>query len=120
MLHRMSRFQRSQDSVGIYRCAPEYFVAHRVCKSIENRGTTTADGPLANATRANRCFRIRNVERFPLHIVRHIQDSGGPVLVEALCHRDAIMRVVHPLLADGVGDTQCRSAEDLTAERSRM
>ena len=62
---------------AVHRRAPEDFVAERVRKSVEDRHASGADRRLADAARADRRFRIGNVERGPLHLDRRIQNGGG-------------------------------------------
>ena len=57
---------------------------------------------------------------FHCHIYRNIQNRRRPVLVKALGDGNAILRVDHPLLPDGVADAQRRTSEDLAAQRRWM
>ena len=56
----------------------------------------------------------------PLHVHRHVENRWRLVLVEPRRKHRAVVRVVHPLLADRMTHPQNRAAEHLAAERARM
>ena len=120
MLHRPPSFERGQDGVEVDRCAPEDFVSQRIRKRVQDGGASTADRRLAHASRAHRRFRIRNIQRRPLHVHRHIENRWRLVLVESRRKHGAVVRVEHPLLADRMAHPEDRAAEHLAAERARM
>ena len=113
---RPARFERRQNHVGSHRRAPEDFVSQRVGKSVQDRAAPRADRRLADAARADRRFRIGNVQRGPLHVRRRVENRRRLVVVEALGQRHAVVLVVDPLLADRVADAQHRPAQHLAAE----
>src|SRR5580698_9438930 len=79
MLHRPARFER-----------------------VQNRRAPSGNWRLADAARANRRFRVGNIERTPLHVDRNVENGRRLVLVEALRNHLAVMRIEYPLLTDGV------------------
>ena len=102
---------------SVDRRAAEDLVAERVGKRVQDRAAPAAHRRLADAARADRRFRIGNVERRPLHVHGHVENRRRLVVVEALAKRNAVVLVVDPLLADGVADAEHRAAEHLAAQR---
>src|SRR5690242_14604750 len=116
MLHWPPSFERSQNRVGVDGRPPEDLVANRVREGVQDGGTTASDRRLADTAGADRSFRIRNIQRCPLHVHWNIQGRWRPVVVEPLGNHFAVMRVEYPLLAYRVANTQRRPAENLAAK----
>src|SRR5215471_20000350 len=104
LFHRPARFERCQDRVQVHWSAPEDLISQSVRKSIQDSAATRADWRFADATRADRSFRIGDVQRFPFHVHRQIENRRRLVVVEPLRQRDAVVLVVDPLLSDGMAD----------------
>src|SRR5580658_8878866 len=102
MLHRPSRFERSQDGDGVDRCAAENFISERIRECVQNGGTAATHRRLPDATRAHRSFGIGNIHRRPLHVHRNIENRWRLVLIETRRKHRAVMRVIHPLLTNRV------------------
>src|SRR5580658_2596972 len=107
MLHRLAGFERGQNRVSVHWRALENLVAERIRKRVQNRRAPSGNWRLADAARANRRFRVGNIERTPLHVDRNVENGRRLVLVEALRNHLAVMRIEYPLLTDGVANAQC-------------
>src|SRR5258706_51437 len=117
LFHGVPSFERSQNCVCHYRSAAENVVAQSVGQRVQNRHATGANRRLADTARADRRFRIGNVNRIPLHVHRNVQDGGRTVGVEALGLRPPVMLVVNPFLPGRVADAEHGAAENRAAER---
>src|SRR5208283_4076913 len=120
MLHRMSRFEGSEYGVGVDGRALKNLITKGVRERVQDGGTATSNGRFAHSTGADRCLRIRNIERRPLHIYGHIQNCWRLVLVKARREHGAVVRVVYPLLANRVSNAQNGAAEHLATKRAGM
>src|ERR1700693_74221 len=120
MLHRAARFERRQNRVGVHRCALENLVPERIREGIQDGGTPASNRWLTDTASAHGRLRIRNVQRSPLHVDRHVQYGRRFVVVEAFGNHLPIMRIEHPLLSDRMANAQDRTAEHLTTQRSGM
>src|SRR5208283_6162210 len=89
-------------------------------KRVQDGGAPASNGRFAHATGADRRFRIRNIERRPLHIYGHVQYCWRLALVKACREHGAVVRVVHPLLANRMSHAQNGPSKDLTAKRAGM
>src|SRR5207248_10898912 len=65
-------------------------------------------------------FGIRNVQRRPLHIARHIQDGWRLGVMEPAGNGVAVLRIENPLLTNRMTNAQNRSADHLSAQRLGM
>src|SRR5271167_3176009 len=120
MLHGVSRFEGSEYGVSVDGRALKNLITKGVRKRIQDRGAPASYGRFAHATGADWCLRIRNIERRPLHIDGHIQYCWRLVLVKARREHGAVVRVVHPLLANRMSNPQNGPSKDLTAKRAGM
>src|ERR1035437_6518972 len=120
MLHGMPRFEGSEYSVGVDGRAAKNLITEGIREGVQNGGAPTSDRRLAHTAITDRRFRIWNVDRSPLHIDRHIQNCWRLVLVEARRKHGAVVRVVHPLLANRMSNAENRSAKHLAAQRAGM
>jgi len=68
-------------------------------------------GRLADAARADRRLRIRNVQRRPLHVGGYIQNALAACCGGTAWKPARRSGVEHPLLADRMANAQRRSAE---------
>src|SRR5215471_5689574 len=115
LFHRPARFERCQDRVQVHRSAPEDLISQSVRKSIQDSAATRADWRFADATRADRSFRIGDVQRFPFHVDWQIENRGRLIVVESLRQSNAVVLIIDPLLPYGVADAERRAPEDLSA-----
>src|ERR1039457_6432109 len=120
MLHGMSRFEGSEYGVGVDGRALKNLITKGVRKRIQDRGASASNRRFAHATGADRCLRIWNIERRPLHIDGHIQNCWRLALVKARREHGPVVRVVHPLLPKRMSHAQNGAAEHLAAKRSGM
>ena len=112
----MPSFERSQNCVCHYRSAAENVVSQSVGKRVQNRHAAGTDRRLADTARADRSFRIGNVNRIPLHVRRNVHDRRRPVVVESLGQRHPVVLVINPLLTQRVADAKYRAAQNLATE----
>src|SRR5579859_5374916 len=96
ILHGVARFERSDNSVGIHRRAPENIIAQSIGQRVQDGGKTATNRGLADTARTNRSFRIWNVHGRPFHIRWKVEDSGWFAVVEPSGERRAIGRVHYP------------------------
>src|ERR1700729_1091914 len=120
MVHRAASFERCENGVRVYGSTLKDFVTQRIGKRIQNRRAAAAYRRFADAARSRGRFRIRNIQRFPLHVHRHVQNGWRLGVVKALGDHDAVVGIENPLLTNSVADTERRTAQDLSAERGRM
>src|SRR5271166_1025574 len=120
MLHGMSRFEGSEYRVSVDGRTLKNLIPKGVRKRIQDRGAPASNGRLAHAASPDWCLRIRNVERRPLHIDGHIQYCWRLALIKARREHGAVVRVVHPLLANRMSNPQNGPSKDLTAKRAGM
>src|ERR1700686_895124 len=120
MLHGPSRFERSQDGVGVDRCAAENFISERIRECVQDSGAAATHRRLTDATCPHWSFGIRNIHRRPLHVHRNIENRWRLVLIEARRKHGAIVGVIHPLLTDRVADPENCAAKPRAAQRARM
>src|SRR6187200_2507143 len=113
---RLARLERGQDHVERDRGALVDVVTQRVADRVEHRARAGADRWLADTARANWRLGIRDVERRPRHLLRHIEDRRWPVVMEPPRQRHTVLLVVDPLLSDRVSDAEHRAPENLPAE----
>src|SRR5271165_2485004 len=106
MLHGMSRFEGSEYGVSVDGRALKNLITKGVRKRVQDGGAPTSNGRLAHAAGADRRFRIRNIERRPLHIDGHVQNCWRLALVKARREHGAVVRVIHPLLAKRMSHSQ--------------
>src|SRR5271169_7123942 len=106
MLHGTPRFEGSEYGVGVDGRALKNLITKGVRKRVQDRGTPASNGRFAYAAGADWRFRIRNIERRPLHLDGHVQDCWRLVLVKARRKHGAVVRVVHPLLANRMSHAQ--------------
>src|SRR5258706_875420 len=83
LFHGVPSFERSQNCVCHYRSAAENVVSQSIGERVQNRHATGADWRLADTARADRSFRIGNVNRVPLHVHWNIHDRGRTIVVES-------------------------------------
>src|SRR5208337_5221625 len=120
MLHGVSRFEGSKYRVSVDGRALKNLITKGVRKRIQDRGAPASNGRLAHAAGPDRCLRIRNIERRPLHIDGHVQNCWRLVLVKARRKHGTVVRVVHPLLPNRMSHTQNGAAEHLATKRPGM
>src|ERR1035437_1694129 len=118
MLHRSARFERRQNRVGVHRSALENLVPQRIREGVQDGGAPTSNRRLADTARASRRFRVRNIQRRPLHIDGNIQNRRRLALIEPRGKHHAVVRIEHPFLTDRMADAQGRTAEHLAAKRT--
>src|SRR5580700_7285171 len=120
MLHRAARFERRQNRVGVHRRTLKDLVSERIRESVQNGGTPACNRRLADTARTHRRLRVGNVQRGPLHIDGYIENGWRFVVMESLRNHLTVVRIEHPLLTDGMPDTQDRTAEHLPTQSSGM
>src|SRR5450631_1079572 len=120
MLHRMPRFEGSEYGVSVDGRALKNLITKGVRKRVQDGGASASNGRFAHATGADRCLRIWNIERRPLHIDGHIQNCWRLALVKARREHGAVVRVVYPLLANRMSHAQNGAAEHLASKRAGM
>ena len=116
----MSRFEGSEYGVSIDGGTLKNVITKRVRKRVQDGSAAASNGRFAHTAGADRRFRIRNIERPPLHIDGHVQNCWWFVLVEARREHGAVVRVVHPLLANRMANPQNGPSQDLAAKRAGM
>src|SRR5271156_4981373 len=102
MLHGMSRFEGRENGVRVDGRAPKNIVTEGVRERIQDRSAPSSNGRFTHTASANRSFRIRNIERRPLHVDRDVQNCWRLALIKARRKHGAVVRVVYPLLANRV------------------
>jgi hypothetical protein len=112
--------ERHQNYVWCYRGATKYVDTHGVGDGVQNRAVTGTDGRLANSPCANRCFRIRNVQRLGMNRRRDVEDAQRLVVVEPPCQRGTVALIVDNSLCQRVPDSKAASTENLTPEAARV
>src|ERR1035438_7286375 len=120
MLHGMSRFERSENGVGVDGRALENLITKCVRKRVQDGSAAASNGRFAHTAGTDRRFRIRNIERRPLHIDGHVQNCWRLVLVKARRKHGAVVWVVHPLLPNRMSHSQNGAAEHLASKRPGM
>src|SRR5580658_10764838 len=120
MLQGAACFERRENRVGVYGSALKDFVAQRIGKRIQNGSAAAPYRRFADASCASGRFRVRNIQRFPLHVHRHIQNGWRLRVIKTLGNHYAVMGIKNPLLSDGVADAERRTSQDLAAERGWM
>src|ERR1017187_9132583 len=120
MLHRPARFERRQNRVCVHRSALKNLVSQCIRQSVQDRSAPTSNRRLADTASADRRLRVRNIQRSPLHVDGYVKNRRRFTLVEAHGEHLAVARIEHPFLANRMADAERRTAEHLTAERSRM
>src|SRR5208283_2392669 len=113
MLHGVSRFEGSKYRVSVDGRALKNLITKGVRKRVQDGGAAASNGRLAHAASPDWCPRVRNIERRPLHIYGHVQYCWRLVLVKARRKHGAVVRIVHPLLADRMSNAQNGAAEYL-------
>src|SRR5580692_5066621 len=79
-----AQFEGCQNRIRVDRGAADDFVSQRVRKSIDDRHAACADRRFADPARADRRFRIGDIERGPLHFHRGVENGWRLVVVETL------------------------------------
>src|SRR5271166_2813626 len=120
MLHGMPRIEGSKYGVSIDGRTLKNLITKGVRKRVQDGGAPSPHRRFAHATGADRCLWIRNIERRPLHIDGHIQYCWRLALVKTCREHGAVVRVVHPLLANRMSNPQNGPSKDLTAKRAGM
>src|SRR5581483_12170696 len=120
ILHGPPSLERGKNRVCIHRGAAENIVADSIGQRVQNRSATATHWRLANSASSNRRFRIRNVERRPLHVDGNIEDARRLGLIEAARNHVAVFGIEDPFLPDGVANAERRASEHLAAERARV
>src|SRR2546425_5245571 len=113
-------FERRHDDVGRHRRPLEDFIAERVRNRVHDRAVGRADRRLADAANPDGRLRIRKVDRVADEVQRRIENRRRPVVMEAPCERETVVRVVRPSLRQRVAEAEHRSAEELTLEAERV
>src|SRR6516162_10181464 len=98
ILHWSPGFERRQNRIEVDGCTTENLIPQGIGKGVQNRAAAAAHRRLSNAARAYRSFRIRNVERRPLHVDGYIQNGRRFRVMETQGNRVAILRIKNPLL----------------------
>src|ERR1700690_3074575 len=113
-------FEGGQNGIEVDGCAAENLIPPGIGKRVQDRAAAAAHRRFSNTACAYRSFRIRNVERRPLHVDGYIQNGRRFRVIETQRNVVAILCIKHPLLTDGVSDPQRRSPENLPRERLGM
>src|SRR5271165_4759142 len=120
MLHGMSRLERSKYGVGVDGRALKNLITKGVRKRIQDGCAPASNRRLAHAASPDWRFRIRNIERRPLHIDGHVQNCWRLALAKARRKHRAVVRVVHPLLPKRMSHAQNGASEHLATKRAGM
>src|SRR5215470_8516823 len=83
-LHRVPGVERGEQRTHVHRCTLEDVVADRIGDGVEYGAAAGGDRRLADATRANRRFRVRDADGVPRHLLRRVENRRRLVLIEPL------------------------------------
>ena len=118
-MRRLARFERGQDQCPAVTGARRKISSPSASeRAFSTAAHAAADRRFADAARADRRFRIGNVERVPLACLAGTSRMvGGLLWWKRLASGRSVVLVVDPLLADGVADAEHGAAESSARPR---
>src|SRR5258707_12852792 len=120
MLHGTSRSEERENGVRVNGRALKILTPKATRKRFKDGGPPASNRRFAHTAGADRCFGIWNIERRPLHIDGHVQNCWRLALIKARRKHGAVMRVVHPLLSNGMPNPQNGPAQHFAAKRTGL